>query len=626
MGFLSAIQKIMRTHYSGGARALEPPEKLGIGVQRLIDVVRAREPSPLQTSFIPSPFLTSFGSVFARLRRGGRGRERFLTSLGSIFPAIGVLCCFLTHTLQSQPDIIPAEIPYSGRIAVDGLHYNGTGFFKFAFVNGAGDTTYWSNDQTSVGGGEPTAAVQTPVESGRYQVVLGDSLISNMEALDPAALPPGDLFLKVWFSEDNSAYTLLTPDTRILPVFSALRAKIAETVVDGAIGPNQLVSGSVLSSEDPEDPALLGQGLVQFAVTGEDDQGWADGAAVDAPTARTDPGGVWTGSDLIIFGGGIGLSVYSQTGAVYHPPGDDWTATSTFAAPSARIQHSAVWDDSGEMHVWGGLSSEGYEDDGASLNPALNQWIALQTENAPTERGQHSAVWTGTAMVIWGGRNLGGAQGDGASWDPDTDAWAPVSAVNAPEARLKHTAVWTGTEMIIFGGLDAIGNPLANGARYDPVLDQWTTLSSVDAPEARSGHTAIWTGTAMVVWGGEGSGGALDTGASCDPVANTWTPLSQDGAPTARHSHSAVWSGTEMIIFGGTGGSGTRADGGRYDPVEDTWKPLPTNGTPVARKDHLAVWTGDAMLVFGGEDSEGVLLADLQIMTVGDIFYLYRKP
>ena len=81
-----------------------------------------------------------------------------------------------------------------------------------------------------------------------------------------------------------------------------------------------------------------------------------------------------------------------------------------------------------------------------------------------------------------------------------------------------------------------------------------------------------------------------------------------------------------MIIFGGTGGSGTRADGGRYDPVEDTWKPLPTNGTPVARKDHLAVWTGDAMLVFGGEDSEGVLLADLQIMTVGDIFYLYRKP
>ncbi|MFL6597491.1 MAG: hypothetical protein ACJ8KF_05945 [Chthoniobacterales bacterium] len=42
-----------------------------------------------------------------------------------------------------------------------------------------------------------------------------------------------------------------------------------------------------------------------------------------------------------------------NTGGRYNPSTDNWTATSTTNAPAARESHVAVWTDS-EMIVWGG--------------------------------------------------------------------------------------------------------------------------------------------------------------------------------------------------------------------------------------------------------------------------------
>src|SRR5262249_43954190 len=43
-----------------------------------------------------------------------------------------------------------------------------------------------------------------------------------------------------------------------------------------------------------------------------------------------------------------------NTGGRYNPGMDNWTATSTTDAPDGRYQHTAVWTGS-EMIVWGGL-------------------------------------------------------------------------------------------------------------------------------------------------------------------------------------------------------------------------------------------------------------------------------
>lgn len=123
----------------------------------------------------------------------------------------------------------PTVISYQGRVQVDGAPFNGNGYFKFALVNQAGNTTYWSNDGTSSGGGEPTAAVPLTVSNGLFTVLLGDTTLSGMtRPLSAAAFAAPDCYLRVWFrAGDSGVFTQLAPDTRIASVPYALQAQHA---------------------------------------------------------------------------------------------------------------------------------------------------------------------------------------------------------------------------------------------------------------------------------------------------------------------------------------------------------------------------------------------------------------
>jgi|SRR6266481_1729194 len=65
---------------------------------------------------------------------------------------------------------------------------------------------------------------------------------------------------------------------------------------------------------------------------------------------------------------------------------DTWTGTSTNNAPSARQFHTAVWTGS-EMIVWGGTIPILEElNTGGRYNPATDSWTATSTTNAPHSR------------------------------------------------------------------------------------------------------------------------------------------------------------------------------------------------------------------------------------------------
>ena len=82
---------------------------------------------------------------------------------------------------------------------------------------------------------------------------------------------------------------------------------------------------------------------------------------------------------------------------------DTWTATSTTGAPDGRAYHTAVWTGS-EMIVWGGADSSGNDiSTGGRYNPSTDSWTATSTTNAPSARSAHTAVWTGSEMIVWGG-------------------------------------------------------------------------------------------------------------------------------------------------------------------------------------------------------------------------------
>ncbi len=329
------------------------------------------------------------------------------------------------------------------------------------------------------------------------------------------------------------------------------------------------------------------------------DDMWTAIGDANAPAARSSHTAVWTGSEMIVWGGRDAQG-FLNTGGRYNRATDTWAPITTTNAPAARANHAAVWTGT-EMIIWGGGNGPTNFGNGGRYNPVTDTWTPITTVNAPVERTFAKAVWTGTEMIVWGGQNNTGLQTNGGRYNPATDSWAPMSTVGAPSPRGSDSAVWTGSEMIIWGGA---GIGLTNtGGRYNPATDTWTATTVSGAVEARSGHSAVWTGTEMIIWGGGGAG-VLSSGARYNPSTGSWTLTSLTNVPTARSGHTAVWTGTEMIIWGGAGGNAvpTTNVGGRYNPASNSWVATCDFNAPSARINFPAVWTGNDMILWGGQD------------------------
>jgi hypothetical protein len=202
---------------------------------------------------------------------------------------------------------------------------------------------------------------------------------------------------------------------------------------------------------------------------------WVPTTIANAPIRRAFHTAVWTGHQMVVWGGFFQDANTNShplnTGGTYNPIANGWTATNTTNAPSARALHTAVWTGS-DMIVWGGRDQNITQvNTGGRYNPSANGWTATSTVNAPSAREDHTAVWTGREMIIWGGNGVGsGHTNTGGRYNPGTGGWVATTLTNAPvgqhrAGRSLHTAVWTGNEMIVWGGSD--GNArLSNGGRY----------------------------------------------------------------------------------------------------------------------------------------------------------------
>jgi len=85
-----------------------------------------------------------------------------------------------------------------------------------------------------------------------------------------------------------------------------------------------------------------------------------------------------------------------------------WGSITITGAPTARYHHTAVWTGT-EMIVWGGVNSIGDVNTGGRYNPSTNSWTATSPTNAPKAREGHTAVWTGSEMIVWGGDFFNGS-------------------------------------------------------------------------------------------------------------------------------------------------------------------------------------------------------------------------
>ena len=411
-------------------------------------------------------------------------------------------------------------------------------------------------------------------------------------------------------------YALYAPQAGVAATATQISGLIASSnLAPGAAAANLAASGQaavpsggiILSAS--ENSALVGAGYVKLGKFWIDDA-WQPRTKGTPPACRMSFTTIWTGSEMIIWGGYTNAEqndILPGDGARYNPVADSWTPVTTVGVPAARFDHTAVWTGT-EMIVWGGQTGTTpaqrvytYTNGGARYNPTSDTWRPISASNAPTPRSRHNAVWTGTEMIVWGGNSNYIASTDGGRYNPFADTWAPMSTNGAPAPSTGAAAVWSGGEMVVWGGLDASYTKTFNGGgRYNPVANTWRPTGTNGAPAGRYGYACVWTGNEMIIWGGQtmigGTSVVTNDGGRYNPVADTWTTIPTSGGPAARTAMANVWTGSDMIVWGG----GTDG-GGRFNPATSSWTLMATNLGSGGRYGSAAVWTGNEMILWGGD-------------------------
>jgi N-acetylneuraminic acid mutarotase len=262
---------------------------------------------------------------------------------------------------------------------------------------------------------------------------------------------------------------------------------------------------------------------------------------------------------------------------------NEWREMSLDGAPSTRTNPGAIWTGT-EVLYWGGLSDLAAVTcltDGGAYNPTTDTWRTMSFKGAPLLRGARTPIWTGDEMLLWGGSSCDGTPSpravydDGAAYNPTTDSWRTLSKKGAPSARHLYVAVWTGTEMIIWGGDESGASEpkdyklLNDGYAYNPKTDSWRTLSKKGAPESNNVANHDWTGTELLLWGGSPN----ETMAAYNPKKDSWRSINPAG-PHLNNASCHAWTGKYWVLCG----TAEEPDSGAlYDPALDVWQPIPAD-------------------------------------------------
>jgi hypothetical protein len=302
--------------------------------------------------------------------------------------------------------------------------------------------------------------------------------------------------------------------------------------------------------------------------------------------------------------------------------------------PARRNGAAVVWTGQ-QLIVWGGLSHEPFRTraDGAAYDPGTGRWTPLPTapEGQWLRESHGAAVWTGREMLVWGGTTIPdpvGAPGRGrpaagVAYDPARRTWRQLPAPPRELGRGDQWMAWSGRELLVGGVEEAeAGGGGTVAAAYDPAADRWRLLPrSPDLTPGR-GHllarTALWAGTRLLVWNHWSATARAandETGASArpdaepdgidlwayDPAADRWTvlPAPPDEARQVVQDASMVWTGRAVVMaatrWADVGGRRrTTTVGGSYDPESARWAPIAPLDRPSGRV-QLA-WAGAAVV------------------------------
>lgn len=293
--------------------------------------------------------------------------------------------------------------------------------------------------------------------------------------------------------------------------------------------------------------------------------------------ARMGPSGVWTGSEVIIWGGyhssgsiGRPETGYPRSGAAYTRYGDDWRAIAKAPIPG-RYAHLAGWTGR-EMIIWGGYTEnwrQGTPPVGAAYNPRTDRWRTIA--QAPLRWGQTRtstmtdsewvvAITTKREIVV-------------AAYDPAADSWRLLPPVpGAPTEQ--NQLVWTDVELVYLNGHEEMFR-LAKGAA--------TWERSIGGS---FGPQAVWTGSELFAVPRYNDGSL----ARYDDAEGEWQSIPGPPLEGAR----LIWTGTHALLI-----ADHEAPSYLYNPATEVWLEL-SWPQRLSIENHVSVWADDQLVEWGG--------------------------
>ncbi len=204
-------------------------------------------------------------------------------------------------------------------------------------------------------------------------------------------------------------------------------------------GRRMLVVGG--SSEEQ----FLGDGLLYDPAAGT----WTRTAALSV--GRIDHAGAWTGRELIVHGGfGIVDERFSALGDAWaYDPGTNRWRPLPPAPLSARANHRAVFTGTEVVFFGGGNESGAVFADGARFDPVAERWTLLPRSGGPTAR-------TGPGLAFGDGQLFVASDAFdgtiGATWRVGDAQWRAITPAFAPFGLSNPLAAWTGQQLLLVGG------------------------------------------------------------------------------------------------------------------------------------------------------------------------------
>jgi hypothetical protein len=125
-------------------------------------------------------------------------------------------------------------VPFTGKVAIDGINYHGQAMFSFLIISGNGNVLWKHNENASQN------PISVNVQNGRYSVLLGGQGMTPLPSL--LFLNNEDLRIKVHFDNgDGKGMRHLTPDIAISSQPHALAAEWAKFAqIANGVTPNSI--------------------------------------------------------------------------------------------------------------------------------------------------------------------------------------------------------------------------------------------------------------------------------------------------------------------------------------------------------------------------------------------------